>query len=564
MVPTHTRTWDDMQPALLDLWEGIDSSATLSGGNIPYFDSTTAPLHVFRKLLDAQIALQQRARNDLLPIHRLPRLVFIYILQLAHNFFDYYGWDLELWQLHRYAQVSTYWRDIILSTSWFWRVVKSQETTAEQELYLRRNTSGGVVLWSCGSRGRHRDEYLRRMQCVSERWEMVYIDGDFSRTVFDCLSHLPPRVKDLTARLESATNTATKTRLLPLPDGAALYHVSLNHVALPWDSTRLRALRSLELWGLDSHFPSLQQLLAILSSSRHLSKLDLYEWAVDESLPNFEEDSKQLVDTRIVLPALDILSITRIHPLLASFLLTHISTPNVRCVLALGFHPNAFSDPSSLFELLRSSLRLLQYLNIEYTSDKEYEVVIRSCPELSYTALLAYTSVESPGLYLRCSFNDATTGDWDNMFAFLAQANVSATLALYGEYLDPPPEDEPTTTPPIIPPLLPPESLKHLSTLDRININCNFNASAVLRYLGASRACPSLKRITIFCLYAEVDVMVEDVVAFMKGRDGRSKGSAEDSGPKPLESLDFPEQMSEQLLARPEIAPVLGLLRWST
>ncbi|KAG8907829.1 hypothetical protein FRB99_002002 [Tulasnella sp. 403] len=552
-------TWESIESALPALWDGIDSIKTSDGGDIPYFGSSTIPLSAFRKVLDEQIALQQRARNDLLPIHRLPRLIFVHILQLAYNFFAYYGWILDLEELHRYAQVSTYWRDVILSTPWFWRVVRDGDPKAIRELCLRRSGSAGVVLWSSRRQGRRRHEYLQRMVPVAMRWEMVYIEGNYSQTVFDILSHIPPRLKDLTVRLTSDTTT----RLLPLPDGAALWHLTLDHVAVPWNSMRLRALRSLQLCGVTSYFPSLQQLFTVLSSSRQLSSIILEKWSADEPLPDFEDDSARLVDAPIVLPALDMLVITRIQPQLASFLLKHISGPNLQSVVALDLRPDAFSDPISLLDTLRPALHSVNQVILEYTSDPEHEVLIKSDPEAAYTALYAYTTMESSGLRLICSMKDATVCDWKNVFEFLAQADVEVMLEMFD---DPSLDVEPATIAPTLS-LLPLDSLSCLRPLVSAGLNCRSSAGGVLRYLGASRPCPSLKEIHFFSSYAEIEVMVEDVVAFVKGRYTRDEESAEESGRlslMPLGSLSVPHEVVAILRERPEMAPVLDVLQSST
>ncbi|KAG8893536.1 hypothetical protein FRB99_001890, partial [Tulasnella sp. 403] len=558
-LSAHGRTWESIESTLPKLWDDIDRSTKLGSSTIPYFDATTVPLHAFRKLLDQQIALQQRAHNDLLPIHRLPRPILIGILQHAYNFFDHDGWCLQLTDLQRYAQVSTYWRGIILSTPWFWRAVRNDDGRAVQELCLRRNTSAGVIVWSRKAGTREGDIYMRRMVRVAERWEVVYVEGRASETLFDCLSRLPPGLRDLTVRL-----MATPTRVLPLTDGATLCHVSLGHVALPWDSLRLRALRSLELRGLVSHLPSLQQLVTMVSSSRQLSILILDNWAVGATLPDFPEDSTRLVDTQIALSSLEILVITEIYPYAASFLLTHIATANACCITVQDFHHNAFSNVASLLNLLRPTLLSPRFINFEYQSGSDDRIWIRSWPEMSYTVGMAYAKMHTPGLSLRCSMAGALEAEWNSLFMLLAEGEVEVTLELWCYSLPPLSDEESTTT---THPSFSLKSLNHLHTLENINFRTGFNASGVLRYLGTTRVCPGLKRLRFFNLYAELDIMTEDIIAFVQGRYVGDEDSGEDGGRGrivPLMLLEVPHQLVDSLRARPEMASVLDALGAST
>ncbi|KAG8894253.1 hypothetical protein FRB99_001388 [Tulasnella sp. 403] len=549
----HGRTWETIESTLPGLWDEIDSSTKLGGGTVPYFDATLAPLHALRTLLDRQIALQQRAHNDLLPIYRLPRPILIGILQHAYNFFDRNGWHLELSELRRYAQVSTYWRDIILSTPWFWRAVRNEDGRAVQELCLRRNTPAGVIVWSRKASTREVDIYMRRMIRVAERWEVVYVEGRASNVLFDCLSRLPPGLKDLTVRL-----MATPTRVLPLTDGATLCHVSLRHVALPWDSVRLRALRSLELRELRSHLPSLQQLVTIVSSSRQLSVLVLDDWSNGEVLPGFAEDSARLADTQITLSSLEILVITQIHPHAASFLLTHIATPNACCITAHDFHFSAFSDPAGLLRLFRPTLRWPRFIRFEYRSRRDDRIGFQTGPGSSYTLGMLYTRMHTPGLSVRCSMAGATEAEWSNLFSCLAEGEVEVTMELW-DYGHPSPDEESaaTTYPPF-----PLKSLDHLRTLSGINFRPGFDASEMLRYLTAPGVCPRLKRLACFSLYTGLD---EDIIVFVQGRYAGNEAGGEDGGRGsigPLESLDVPHELVDSLRARPEMAPFLDVLGW--
>ncbi|KAG8898694.1 hypothetical protein FRB99_007226 [Tulasnella sp. 403] len=554
--PTQARTWETIESALPRLWKGIDSSTSLSGGTVPYFDATTTPLHVFRKLLDQQIALQQRAHNDLLPIHRLPRPIFIHILQYAYNFFDHDGWQLELSGLHQYAQVSTYWRDTILSTQWFWRAVRSEDGRAAEELRLRRNASAGVIVWTRQAGTRKRDTFLRRMVSVAERWEVVHVEGRDSDALFDCLSYIPSGLKDLTIRLEAAKTT----RVLPLSGGATLFHVHLHHVALPWDSVRLRALRSLELRGLSSHLPSLRQLITIISSSCQLSVLILEDWSSGTVLPNFAEDSAQLIHARLVLSSLEIFNIRRIYPPAASFLLTHITTPNACCITAQDLHFSTFSDPFRLLDLLRPTLRPLRSITLSYHSRSDDRITIQSWPASFYTLDGVYTKMHYSGLSLVCSMADAMEGEWSNLFACLAEGKVDLVLELC-DYEHPSPPDGEAATP--TNPPFPLKSLDHLQNLKGVNIRPGFNASPVLRYLGAPGVCPGLSWVSCFGVYAELDVMAEDIVAFVKGRCAVDEDAGRQSN-VPLDALEVPHELIDSLRVRPEMGPLLDVLRNST
>ncbi|KAG8897775.1 hypothetical protein FRB99_007928 [Tulasnella sp. 403] len=495
--------------------------------SMEYFDSSLKALYAFQQSIATTVAHVARRRNLLLPIHRLPEETVVQTLQLATEFNDD-GWHHKLSQIHDMAQVSVHWRKIILSTPSFWRVAGDYQDERLQASVLRLNLDGPLVLWSKMSPRSIGDAFLARMIPLAHRWRSVIVHRSFSDALSNHLQHIPPTLKDLCLVITGEN----ETHPFPLPEGKPLRHIDLARISIPWNSSRLRNLQTILLEHLYSNQPTLGQIVSILVSSPNLWRLVFRKWDCDEP-PDYTEDVNCYADTVIALPSLSTLVVDLIPAPVVTFLINHIQTTTLSCLIADPIKPvnavDVVHPDSPLFGMLKQALQLPSIENTSAVYDDELgKMRIQSEPKPNRSIELVYWVDDSPGIDVTVLINvGALCGPtWEILTDILA--NNAPCLSF--DFVDNNPNlpeleegEEPVDI--WAPHRFPLALLPHLPRITSMDFTLKFNATPLLRHLGVSKCdldeepvwvCPRLTTVTIRTLYNDdIDIIVADVMVFI-------------------------------------------------
>ncbi|KAG9040841.1 hypothetical protein FS837_013042 [Tulasnella sp. UAMH 9824] len=194
----------------------------------------------------------------------------------------------------RVSLVCRTWNTIISQNQTFWTEIGLHRGAKEFQQVLRRNTVGGLDI-SWVSRTPHKplgstEENLMQLASVeSQRWRSLRLLGNLSDRIQTQFIQIPtPQLTDINiCHMQlSGSNEVPEFRLTP--EGYPLRSVVLGHVALDWDCSRMRGLRSLRIQGLRNNQPTLSQLHSIISSSPELEVLALTSWEAVGSAPTVQ------------------------------------------------------------------------------------------------------------------------------------------------------------------------------------------------------------------------------------------------------------------------------------
>ncbi|KAG8910834.1 hypothetical protein FRC00_007457, partial [Tulasnella sp. 408] len=192
----------------------------------------------------------KRERNALVPLHRLPGEIFVSILLRVAKYNEP-GFDQEHKRLHTLAQVSTYWFDTIIGFPSFWQQLAQYHPPHFREMVLKRNTSAlfniDCVL-AQGEMGPASDELLSFMKIaapLSKRWKLLAYEGDPTDEVAQLLQSPAPNLDSML--ISSWGGVGTASRALELSEGRNIQYLDIDNIILPWNSTRLRGLRGVQI-----------------------------------------------------------------------------------------------------------------------------------------------------------------------------------------------------------------------------------------------------------------------------------------------------------------------------
>ncbi|KAG8925222.1 hypothetical protein FRC01_010476 [Tulasnella sp. 417] len=258
----------------------------------------------------------------------------------------------------------------------------------------------------------------------SQRWRSLTVAGWLSDRKQSQLLQVPaPRLININI-CDLHFGAARSIRLTP--DGPPLRDVVLGYVALDWDCSRLRGLRTLRIQGLEDSQPTLLQLHTIISSSPELEVLALVFWDRDHW---GSAHSPPRLDI-IKLDFLNTLILDSIDPVVAGGISSSIIAPKCKNLKIDGVRVDVVQDQnaaSRLADLLHgpskgASALFLDFDNAlgeiilgeEEDSKDDVELNIREA-----TSKLA----KRRGLYFKTAFTSSAEGNniqtWNNLLPTL-------------------------------------------------------------------------------------------------------------------------------------------------
>lgn len=286
-----------------------------------------------------EAAHQNRLRNAQAPIHRLPPELLAEIMVYT---IDWMYWGT--WQLRILATVSTYWRDIILSSPRCWSVLDGLHEPQEWKAVLAHNPAGVIDLRCAGFSHERVEEFVPLAVAEAPRTGTLTLWVDDENDLVERVFSVPfPALRDLLIH-----NSATDQKVIPLlGDGVNLRHVELYRTGMRWDEPRLTDLTTLCLAALVGGVPTASQLHTLLSCSPNLERLRITDWGdfadasylqfIDDSESSDAESSRQHASLHkfppIQLNRLSALITTYLPPEVVAFLFTIIRAPSCQTVL---------------------------------------------------------------------------------------------------------------------------------------------------------------------------------------------------------------------------------------
>lgn len=516
-----------------------------------------------------KIAGLKRLQNELEPIHKLPIELFIDILAWT---IDWPNWTLD--QIHQLARVSKYWYNVIVSSPRFWPeidVAQGKETTAT---VLKKNPAGPLVV-RCTTRVEEPDQRLDFMKVSAQhhhRWKSLIFKGRLTDAIFPYLESPTPALSELFVYQYSGGESIQK--VLHLSEGISLRHLDVDFVSVPWDSSRLTGLESLQIRNLTSGIPTLSQLHTILLACPNLRWLLLAKLTEAEATPAQPAPADEAAPAPtgtppaipeiiklapsapqeiIRLPALTTLVLLSIPQATCHHLLSYIDSSVVRCLMTDDAHLKHFRDSSqTFFNLIKPAISAAKDIEMTYEeASGSFRVATAPLPEVSNEWIHWVKQTAGIDLVVQTQKQPEFWGDLSGFQTSMAMA-ASITLRLVGEGTEP---DANATTETVS--TFPDHTLGHFPLINRIKCSRHHSASAILRYLGRIQtdasgslgwACPNLTFLELSRWRGDTDAMVDDVLAFARERYARSEDA--ESGmarPATLEKILVPEAIVERL-----------------
>ncbi|KAG8958097.1 hypothetical protein FRC00_003048 [Tulasnella sp. 408] len=341
----------------------------------------------------------------------------------------------------RLSLVCRTWNNIISQYPLFWTEVGLHRTAKEFQEVLRRNKAGPLdVSWTPPKPlkpvGEVAEKLMQLISPESQRWRSLTLKGSLTDRVQNQLIQVPnPRLININiCDLRNASGTVFNFPLTP--EGHSLRKVVLGCVALDWDCSRLKGLRSLRVQGLRENQPTLLQLHKMISSSPELEVLVLAYWHWE--FPG-SADAPPNLDT-ITLKCLNTLVLDSMDPNVVGGISSLIVAPNCTNLKIDWARANVVQDQyaaSRLADLLRGPSKgapalFLTYDNIfgdislgEQEDGEDREVLdIREA-----TSKLA----KRRGLYFDISFanpvGDNTSQYWNDLLRTLMENVLQPALS---------------------------------------------------------------------------------------------------------------------------------------
>lgn len=486
-------------------------------------------------------------RNNLVPIHRLPVELLI---QIFLRTFNSLHWKIET--NRHLASVSKRWWQIVSSSPLLWPKISASRGVPRATLVLKKNPGGPLIvrLDTRKATPSIQDEFMAVAVTEARRWQSIVVQGPLMTKHFDFLETAAPVLQDLFA-FQVKGNLEKR---LELGEGRPIVNVDVHCISLPWDSSRLGGLKTLQIRRLSKDLPTSEQLHGMLSASPQLSWLRITDCLNGPSDP---PDTGVAIGTKplISLPKLDTLIIQNIPASLRRLLYTHIDSTTVTCLVADKAESDHFASPNLPFStLVRTCLDATS--DVVFTwRDTDGRLTIGSVPLAKVSNNWIPWATRSAGVDLNV---DAESGDGlGEVLRAVSPITPAVTLLLLGQGSLPegPGGDSARTR-------FSSDSLDHLSTIKTIRCTQNFDAAPLLRHMWEDNpsCCPQLRELELWPWRADEELMTNDVREFLSVRhgtgDGGENGEEEDESPergvKRLEKLLLPAGVHERLRATSE------------
>ncbi|KAG8878183.1 hypothetical protein FRB97_002734 [Tulasnella sp. 331] len=305
----------------------IEGLLNVDGADADLAIMETSFCHLERRMR-RHIGLQQRQRNALLPISRLPlellaRILF-FSLQLSHSPVGYVK------KLQNVAQVCTSWSELVKDTAMFWGVAASSDPTPAILRAVSKSRDAPLDVWYFGRSGAEsqRASFLKTVVEHSQRWRSLCLSGA-DRDVEDRLMQLStPILHDLEINHDQGLRRREGLKgdfFVPNEKLYPLRHLELSGRPILWEPSALSRLESLELRNLGpTGRPTMTHLVAILRASPGLVALTLDQLRLDDP-DNIAHDN-----VPVELPKLTDLTLSRLPVRGLRDLLTRIHIPICR------------------------------------------------------------------------------------------------------------------------------------------------------------------------------------------------------------------------------------------
>ncbi|KAG8951239.1 hypothetical protein FRC00_007342, partial [Tulasnella sp. 408] len=359
-------------------------------------------------------------------------------------------------------------------------------------------------------------------------------------------------------------------------------HLDCDFCSLPWDSSRLSKLQSIQIRNLTRDLPSIPQLRHILEASPQLQWLLLASWSDDshETTPAADTSKgKQVAESRppspVHLPSLETLVLQNVPKDINDYLLTHIHAPACTCLIA-GIRPASLRSlpsrlspnqihPSNTFaDLLSPAISAAPEIMMSYEEAKG-TFRIYSSPEPEVSNEWIHWVKRKPGINF-LFHTDKTPEIGSDLRHALSGLNLekATTLNLIGDGANPSGEatvdtaanGETTSSFPV-------EALQALPQVTQLFSARNFRVGDVLKHLGQPLAevsektdggeswpLPQLSTLSLsrWRPVSDAKGMLDEILQFgllRKGDMDRTEDDWVGSWPKPLERLVVPPEVAE-------------------
>lgn len=229
-------------------------------------------------------------------------------------------------QLKTLAGVCKQWHSTVLQSPKLWNRITSLYGPNAVKLFLKRSTNTSLTIQLCQSNTRNDEcvDFLNTIVATRSRWKIIQWRRDGGYHTPERLAALPSSVKDLDVR--TTPRSYWKGLRLDLRNSRAPFdHVTAHGIALPWSSSRLSCLTSLDLAYVDLQLDELQSLLAASPRLKTLSLRNLRQ-------PTTQPQNNRIppIETPICMLALAKLVIKDAGDQITSSLVRSLHVPNVR------------------------------------------------------------------------------------------------------------------------------------------------------------------------------------------------------------------------------------------
>ncbi|KAG9006197.1 hypothetical protein FRB90_010018 [Tulasnella sp. 427] len=475
---------------------------------------------VGRHLSDYSVRLHRR-QNSVLPIYRLPVELLIDIFLRVIDLID---WDME--QNRTLASVCKHWYDVIVQSPQFWHRINVSHDLDVIKRIMRRNGDGPFSIQfdkDSIAETKH-EEVLDLLAPHSLRWQSIMFQGRLTDSIFKLMSSPTPNLTELFVYQWSGE----PQRKFELPEGKSLRRLDVGLVGVPWSSSRLSNLRSIQIRNITKELPSLADLSTILSSSPDLTWLRLSDWTETDTPPNETYDT--IPRHPIRLPKLETLVLQSIQPRYVNHLLSYLHSSSCTCLIlddAPSKHLQGFDVP--LVNLMTSAVSSATSLNLDLDETK-LKLAITSTPEVNVLDKWIYWANRKPGIDVTIQLKNLTEmqvlaeaisgmelakGKGDDV-----ERSISVVITGRGQEPSSPINSE-------VPTPFPCEALDYLPLVKEIRCSNHFNATPLLQYLGRPQTnfdesikwpCPKLTKLEVNTWDNSADTMFDQLKAFGEAR----------------------------------------------
>ncbi|KAG9050169.1 hypothetical protein FS837_007283 [Tulasnella sp. UAMH 9824] len=297
-------------------------------------------------------------------------------------------------QIARFISVCTFWKELLENASVFWPKLHSAYPPETLELIISRNVSAPLrVSCSAKEEARTKLDLLELATKHSTRWSSLKFEGVICDVVKEQLQTHTGNIAELCVLNTQSTVGGLVT--LSIPDGRPIHHLALDGVKIPWDMSRLRGVRSLQLSRILWNPPSMTQLRMVLASSPGLQYLRLFK--IGDLLEFHSGDSSSM----LFLPELSTLILQDLSERSISHLLTHIQAPACRCIIAADIPFSIASDPA-FTDLIAPAFRTSSRMTL---SSSGASIFIHSAPAPRVTLAWNRSMKEPVGINIRMRRN---------------------------------------------------------------------------------------------------------------------------------------------------------------